>query len=123
LPGAKGEGRQQWMCAAMSGDVKPLNVTLTCNVWAVGSNTTDAEPIPGEAFGGFSFEPARLTTKVIGVASAAGAASMIPLATSIKSRQHRMGSSSLYRIASVVGVATRCIFEASGNLKTKHARE
>ena len=63
-------GAQQWMCAATSFDVKPLKVALICIVWAVGSSTTVARPVPGEATGGTSFAPARLPTKVIGSASA-----------------------------------------------------
>src|ERR1700732_23415 len=61
------------MCAATSFDVKPLNVALTCNVWAVGSSITVASPVPGELTGGTSFAPERLPTNVIGVAWAAGA--------------------------------------------------
>jgi hypothetical protein len=36
-------GAQQWMCAALVIDVKPLNVAFTCSVWAVGSSTTAAK--------------------------------------------------------------------------------
>src|SRR5436853_406335 len=68
--GKKGEGRQQWMCAAVSGVVSPLKVTLTCIVSAVGSSTTDAKPVAVEAVGGISFAAERLATKVIGIADA-----------------------------------------------------
>ena len=44
---------QQWMCAAVSFDVKPLNVTLSCSVWATGSSTIVARPVPVEVVGGF----------------------------------------------------------------------
>src|SRR5438132_13611078 len=64
------------MCAAKSLDVKPLNVALTCNVWAVGSRIIVASPVPGEATGGTSFAPERLPTNVIGTAWAAGACSI-----------------------------------------------
>jgi hypothetical protein len=43
------------MCEAVVTEVKPLNVTLTCIVWAVGSNTTVAKPVAGEPVGGTSF--------------------------------------------------------------------
>jgi hypothetical protein len=61
------------MCAATSFDVKPLNVALTCSVWAVGSNIIVAVPVPGVATGGTSFAPLRLPTNVIGTAWTAGA--------------------------------------------------
>jgi hypothetical protein len=64
------------MCAAVSVDVKPLNVTLTCSVWAVGSRNIVARPVPGEALEGTSFAPERLPTKVIIIAWAAGAGSI-----------------------------------------------
>src|SRR5206468_3836225 len=64
------------MCAATSFDVKPLNVALTCNVWAVGSRITVASPVPGEATGGTSFAPERLPTNVIGTAWAANVCSI-----------------------------------------------
>src|SRR5207302_1622595 len=64
------------MCAIVSVDVKPLNVALTCNVWAVGSRITVASPVPGEATGGTSFAPERLPTNVIGTAWAAGVCSI-----------------------------------------------
>src|SRR2546423_7482057 len=64
-------GAQQWMCAAVSLEVKPLNVTLIWIVWAVGSSTTVARPVPGETTAGTSFAPLRLPTKVSGTAWAA----------------------------------------------------
>src|SRR5713226_7786831 len=69
-------GAQQWMCAAVSGVVKLKNAAFTCIVCAVGSSTTTASPAPGETTGGTSFAPARLPTKVIGIASAAGTGSI-----------------------------------------------
>ena len=62
---------QQWMCAIVSFDPKPLNVALTCIVWATGSSTIVARPVPCEALGGFSFAPERFAVKVIGSAWAA----------------------------------------------------
>jgi hypothetical protein len=64
------------MCAAVSFDVKPLNVALICIVWAVGSSTTVARPVPGDTTGGTSFAPERLPANVIGIALAAGACSI-----------------------------------------------
>jgi hypothetical protein len=66
------------MCAAVVFEVKPLNVALTCSVWAVGSNTIVARPVPGETTtgGGTSFAAERSAVKVIGIALAAGAGSM-----------------------------------------------
>ena len=43
---------QQWMCAAVSGAVKPKNDTMICIVSAVGSRTTATVPAPGELMGG-----------------------------------------------------------------------
>src|SRR5690242_10188924 len=60
------------MCDAVVPDVKPLNVTSTCNVLAVGSRTTVAKPVPGVVTGGISAAPVRLASNVIGTASAAG---------------------------------------------------
>ena len=50
-----GAGRrwQQWMCAALSGDVRPLNVALISIVLAVVSRTTVTKPIPAGLMGGF----------------------------------------------------------------------
>jgi hypothetical protein len=70
---AKGDGRQQWICAATSGEVNPLNVTFNCNVWATGSTVTVACPVPGEAIGGISLRPLRTVVRTIGVARATGA--------------------------------------------------
>src|SRR5262249_50670517 len=50
-----------------------LNVALIVSVWAVGSSTIVARPVPGEALAGFSFAPERFAKKVIGAAWAAGA--------------------------------------------------
>jgi len=69
-------GAQQWMCAAVVFEVNPLNVALTCNVWAVGSSTTVAKPVPAGLTGGTSFAPERFTAKVIGTAWAAGTGSI-----------------------------------------------
>src|SRR5258708_6573896 len=66
-------GAQQWMCAATSLEVKPLNVALICIVWAVGSSTMVARPVPGEATVGTSFAPERSAMKVIWFAWTAGA--------------------------------------------------
>ena len=55
------------MCAIVSFDVKPLNIALIVSVWAVGSSTIVATPVPGEALGGFSFAPVRFVVMVIEV--------------------------------------------------------
>jgi hypothetical protein len=54
---------QQWMCAAVSGVVKPKNDAMICIVWAVGSSTTATLPAPGELLGGVSFAPEKDTSK------------------------------------------------------------
>jgi hypothetical protein len=74
FPGSAGGGEatQQWICDAVVPDVKPLNVTSTCKVWAVGSITTVVKPVPVDVVGGISAAPVRLASKVIGIASAAG---------------------------------------------------
>src|SRR5438046_1099191 len=64
------------MCAAVVPEDNPLNVALTCNVWAVGSSTTVAEPVPAALTGGFSFAPKRFSSKAIGTAWAAGTGSI-----------------------------------------------
>src|SRR5262249_12291005 len=64
------------MCAAVVPEVNPLNVALTCSVWAVGSSTTVAEPVPAGLTGGTSFAPERFSSKVIGIACAAGTGSI-----------------------------------------------
>src|SRR5262245_19599707 len=69
-------GAQQWMCAAVVFDVKPLNDTLISIVFAVGSSTIVARPVPGELTGGTSFALERFPTKVIGSAWAAGVGSV-----------------------------------------------
>src|SRR6516162_3886874 len=73
---SRGAAAQQWMCAIVSFDVKPLNIALIVSVWAVGSSTIVARPVPGEALGGFSFAPDRVAKKVIGSAWTAGADSI-----------------------------------------------
>jgi hypothetical protein len=50
-------GAQQWMCAAVSGVVRPKKDAITWSVCAVGSSTTTTVPAPGEATGGTSFAP------------------------------------------------------------------
>src|SRR6266853_2895335 len=69
-PASKGDARQQWICDAIVGDVKPLKSTVTDIEWTSGSvsSTTVAKPVPGEPVGGTSFAPMRLATNVIGVA-------------------------------------------------------
>jgi len=76
VAGEPGDDWQQWMCAAVSGVVRPLNVAAICIVLAVGSNTIVARPVPGEPVGGVSFAPERSAVKVIGIAWAAGAGSI-----------------------------------------------
>jgi hypothetical protein len=73
----KGADAQQWMCAIVSFDPKPLNVALIVSVWAVGSSTIVARPVPAEALGGFSLEPDRPAVNVMGLAWAAGTDSII----------------------------------------------
>src|SRR5262245_53947168 len=60
------------MCApVIVGEVRLLNVALICIVWAVGSSTTVARPVPGEGTGlGSSLAPERTAVKVIGMALA-----------------------------------------------------
>jgi hypothetical protein len=74
---------QQWMCAAVSGVVKPKNDAMICIVWAVGSSTTATLPAPGELLGGVSFAPERIPPKVIVIARAAGAGSISAATTTI----------------------------------------
>src|SRR6266404_2044386 len=66
------------MCAATVFDVRPLNVALTCNVWAVGSRITVASPVPGDTTGGTSFAPLRFAVKMIGIALAVDSCSINP---------------------------------------------
>src|SRR5258708_14549198 len=73
-------GAQQWMCAAVSGVVKPKNDAIICSVCAVGSSTTTAVPTPGETTGGTSFAPLRMVPNVIGVEWAAGTANISAVA-------------------------------------------
>jgi hypothetical protein len=63
-------GAQQWMCAATSLEVKPLNVTLIWSVCAAASNITVARPVPGEGTTGTSLAPERVAVNVIGIALA-----------------------------------------------------
>ena len=66
---AKREARQQWMCAMMVFDVKPLNVACTASVLAVGSSTIVADPVvPAVGVGGISSACVRLVVKVVGLA-------------------------------------------------------
>src|SRR4051812_7981859 len=58
------------MCAAVSFDVRPLNVALTWSVCAVGSRTTVAVPVADVGTGGTSLAPLRLPTNVMGAARA-----------------------------------------------------
>jgi hypothetical protein len=60
-------GAQQWMCApVIVGEVRPLNVAVICIVWAVGSSTTVARPVPGEGTGlGSSLAPERSAVNAI----------------------------------------------------------
>src|ERR1700694_5030521 len=88
------------MCAATSFDVKPLNVALTVSVWAVGSSTIVASPVPGEAVAGFSFAPERFAVKVIGFAWAAGAGRIIPAANASKQEPVEMRGSDSFMFAS-----------------------
>jgi hypothetical protein len=60
------------MCAAVSFEVKPLNVTSSRSVPPIGSSTIVTTPVPGEALAGFSFKPERFVMKVIGFAWASG---------------------------------------------------
>jgi hypothetical protein len=69
-------GAQQWMCAAVVFEVNPLNVALISNVWAGGSSTTVAKPVPAGLTGGTSSAPERFNGKVVGAAWAAGTGSI-----------------------------------------------
>jgi hypothetical protein len=73
LLGEKGDGRQQWICAAVSGVVNPLKLTTNCNVWAMGSTVTVAMPVPFVATTGFSLLPLRMVERVVGLAHATDA--------------------------------------------------
>jgi len=81
-----GEAVAAWMCDAVVLPVSPENVTCTCMVWATGSMSTCAVPVPGDAFGGDSLGPVRVARYVLcaacedvaaptAIASAANAAS------------------------------------------------
>jgi hypothetical protein len=40
--------------------IKPVKLTDTVNVWALVSMVTNANPVPGDAFGGLSLRPFRI---------------------------------------------------------------
>jgi hypothetical protein len=67
-PVAKGNVRQQWMCAMIVFEVRPPNVRWTPSVLAVGSSTTVPDPVAGDPVAGTSSACVRLTVKVIGLA-------------------------------------------------------
>jgi len=56
-PALAGGTTQQWMCEAVVFEVSPENVVTTCSECAVPLITTVEDPVPGDATGGFSFEP------------------------------------------------------------------
>jgi hypothetical protein len=86
----KGEAVQQWMCDAVVVPSKPWNVTLmTDNVFATSSVITVAEPVPGDAFGGDSPGPVRLTEYVIIVAWLAEIESMSAPITATTGERYR----------------------------------
>src|SRR5262245_7551063 len=58
----KGKDRQQWMCAAVVPEPRPLKFAPTLMVLAPGLITTTAAPVPAEPLGGTSFEPTSLET-------------------------------------------------------------
>src|SRR5580704_776541 len=89
------------MCAATSFDVKPLNVAVTCSVWAVGSRTIVARPVPGEGVAVFSFAPDRFAVKVIGFAWVAGAGRITPAANASKQEAIEMRGSDSFMFASL----------------------
>src|SRR5580704_8295391 len=89
------------MCAATSFDVKPLNVAVTCSVWAVGSRTIVARPVPGEGVAGFSFAPERFAVKVIGFAWVAGAGRITPAANASKQEPVEIRGSDSFMFASL----------------------
>src|SRR5205807_976039 len=92
---------QQWMCAAVVIDVKPVNIALTCRVWATGSSTIVATPVPGEVVGGFSFAPERFAMKVIGSAWAAGVGRIGAAANASKQEPIEMRDSDSFMFASL----------------------
>src|SRR5690349_3242112 len=104
---------QQWMCAAIAGPVKPLNVALTVSVSAVVSSTTCAEPVPFEGTGGVgsSFAKERLAKRSITSAWAAGAGRISTDANA--SRQGRielLGSDSFMFASLAEELGTGCGF-------------
>src|SRR5437870_6369643 len=96
------------MCApVILGEVRPLNVALICSVWAVGSSTIVARPVPGEGTGvGSSLAPERLAVKVIGIALAAGAGSIRAAAKASRQDRIEMWGSDSFMFASL---AARCL--------------
>ena|SRR6516162_2957009 len=82
------------MCEAVVPEVKPLNVTWTCSVPAVGSSVIVAEPFAVDTVGGTSSAGVRFAVKVIGLADVAAAGS-IRAAISINTLSRRMTSSPL----------------------------
>src|SRR5262249_25407463 len=60
--GWKGKDRQQWMCAAVVPEPRPLKFAPTLMVLAAGLITTTAAPVPAEPLGGTSFEPTSVAT-------------------------------------------------------------
>src|SRR5215475_11991156 len=58
----KGKDRQQWMCAAVVPEPRPLKFAPTVMVLAAGLITTTAAPVPAEPVGGTSFEPTSWVT-------------------------------------------------------------
>ena len=53
------------MCAMMVFEVRPLNVTWTPSVLAVGSSTIVTDPVAVELFGGTASADVRLVVKVV----------------------------------------------------------
>jgi hypothetical protein len=67
LPGGS---TQQWRCAIVVVPIRFAKSMMTRNSFASVSSVTRANPMPGEAFGGFSFGPVSVVTNAIGVACA-----------------------------------------------------
>jgi hypothetical protein len=93
-------GAQQWMWAAVSFVVKPLNDTSISIVAAVGSSTILATPVPDEVVGGTSFAPDKFPMKVMGSACVAGAKRITPAANPNK-QEPEIRSSDSFMFASV----------------------
>ena len=98
---------QQWMCAAIAGPVKPLNVALTVSVWAVVSSTTCAEPVPVEGTGGvgISFAKERVAKRSITSAWAAGAGR---ISTDANASSELFGSDSFMFASPLKNGTSRC---------------